>query len=38
MNYTKEEIEAVVFEMGPTKAPGEDGLPGLFYQKCWPIV
>ncbi|KAK5843438.1 hypothetical protein PVK06_005895 [Gossypium arboreum] len=38
MNYTKEEIEAVVFEMGPTKAPGEDRLPRLIYQKCWPIV
>lgn len=24
MNHTKEEIEALVFEMGPTKAPRED--------------
>ncbi|KAK5771923.1 hypothetical protein PVK06_048179 [Gossypium arboreum] len=38
MNYTKEEIEAMVFEMGPTKAPGDDGLHELFSQKCWPIV
>ncbi|KAK5838267.1 hypothetical protein PVK06_006995 [Gossypium arboreum] len=38
INYTKEEIEVVVFEMGPTKALGEDELPGLFYQKCWPII
>ncbi|KAH1063910.1 hypothetical protein J1N35_028897 [Gossypium stocksii] len=36
--YTTEEIRSVVFEIGPTKAPGEDGLPAIFYQKCWNII
>ncbi|KAA3467661.1 reverse transcriptase [Gossypium australe] len=36
--YTKEEIKEAVFEMGPTKALGKDGLPALFYQKCWHII
>ncbi|KAA3465211.1 reverse transcriptase [Gossypium australe] len=25
-------------ELGPTKAPGEDGFPAIFYQKCWAII
>ncbi|KAK5813725.1 hypothetical protein PVK06_029176 [Gossypium arboreum] len=29
--YTSEEIREAVFEMGATKAPGEDGFPALFY-------
>ncbi|KAA3473858.1 reverse transcriptase [Gossypium australe] len=36
--YTKEKIKTATFGMGPTKAPGEDGFPVLFYQKCWHIV
>ncbi|XP_040956169.1 uncharacterized protein [Gossypium hirsutum] len=36
--FTKEEIREALLGMGPTKAPGEDGFPALFFQKCWPIV
>ncbi|KAG5527030.1 hypothetical protein RHGRI_028084 [Rhododendron griersonianum] len=37
-NVTKEEVKMAVFEMGPLKAPGSDGFPGLFYQHYWEIV
>ncbi|KAK5812453.1 hypothetical protein PVK06_027883 [Gossypium arboreum] len=37
-DFTKEEILEALKEMGPTKTPGEDGFPALFYQKCWPII
>ena len=33
-----EEIKAVIWELNPMKAPGPDGLPGLFFKKYWSIV
>lgn len=33
--YSRKEVTEVVFDMGPMKAPGEDGFPAAFYQKCW---
>ncbi|KAA3473556.1 reverse transcriptase [Gossypium australe] len=38
VGFTKEEIRAALAELGPTKAPREDGFLALFYQKCWSIV
>ena len=36
--FSTEEIGQGVFEMAPTKAPGPNGLPALFYQKFWDTI
>ncbi|KAA3488794.1 reverse transcriptase [Gossypium australe] len=36
--YREEEVWAALKCMGPTKAPGSDGFPALFFQQYWHIV
>ncbi|XP_074267464.1 uncharacterized protein LOC141590805 [Silene latifolia] len=33
--FTRKEVRAAVFQMGPTKSPGPDGIPALFFQRYW---
>ncbi|KAK3188197.1 hypothetical protein Dsin_027758 [Dipteronia sinensis] len=36
--FTAEKVQKAIFHTFPTKAPGLDGLPALFYQKNWNTV
>lgn len=35
---TRVEVENALKKMSPTKAPGVDGLPAIFYQQYWHVV
>lgn len=37
-HVTFKEVETAVFELGALKAPGPDGLNGLFFQKKWNTI
>ncbi|CAL9022021.1 unnamed protein product [Prunus brigantina] len=36
--FTWEEVEISIKSMRPTKAPGPNGMPPLFYQGYWSII
>ncbi|XP_074267017.1 uncharacterized protein LOC141590318 [Silene latifolia] len=36
--FTAKEVRRAVFQMGAFKSPSPDGVPGIFYQKCWYFI
>lgn len=38
LDISQEEIKKTLFEMGPSKAPGRDGMHAAFYQHSWDMV
>ncbi|KAA3453752.1 reverse transcriptase [Gossypium australe] len=36
--FREDEVRTALKDMGPTKAPGLDGLPALFFQQYWHIM
>ena len=38
MPVTNDEIEREIFQLGPYKAPGPDGIPTFLYHEYWDIV
>ncbi|XP_074278271.1 uncharacterized protein LOC141601865 [Silene latifolia] len=36
--YSRNEVRQAVFQLGPLKSPGPDGIPAAFYQRYWAIV
>lgn len=37
-DFTAVEIHRALHQMFPTKAPSDDGMPALFFQKFWHIM
>ncbi len=37
-DFRAEEVEQAIKQMAPSKAPGPNGMPSIFYQKYWHVV
>ncbi|KFK27798.1 hypothetical protein AALP_AA8G430800 [Arabis alpina] len=35
---TEDEVRHAIFDIGPDRAPGPDGITGAFYQQFWPDI
>ncbi|XP_074305602.1 uncharacterized protein LOC141640820 [Silene latifolia] len=38
IRFTPKEILTAVFQLGPLKSPGPDGIPAIFFHKCWHFI
>ena len=36
--FTREDVEAALKQIHPTKAPGLDGMSAIFSQKYWDVI
>jgi hypothetical protein len=36
--FTQEEVKGALDSIGDLKAPGNDGMPSIFYKKFWHVV
>uniref|UniRef100_A0A2N9J7Z2 Reverse transcriptase domain-containing protein n=1 Tax=Fagus sylvatica TaxID=28930 RepID=A0A2N9J7Z2_FAGSY len=37
-DFRADEVEQAIKQMSPSKAPGPDGMPPIFYQKYWHVL
>ncbi|XP_074303975.1 uncharacterized protein LOC141638460 [Silene latifolia] len=38
IRFTPKEVRTAVFQLGPLKSPGHDGIPAIFFHKCWHFI
>jgi len=38
MPFTEEEMDGIIKEIPVDIAPGPNGIHGLFFKKCWPLI